>query len=482
MNDPDQRDGACVITVRGAVGSSVRAALDDVQVTVVGDRTVLRRSETDQAAMHGLLRRLQDLGLVVIDVHLDQTQPSRAPTLRRRAARAEHRRDRAAGGRERRNSRCGWQFALQTPHDDHDARAAMTRLSKIFQLNRQGFNLRRSIGVLVVMLLPLIVCTALDQQLYYFSVAFGALFVGVNDPGGQYGYRLPRMVMNAVAGALLTALGFAIGAGAWGVVVLAAFVVTLVAGLMVKYGLHGFTSAYVLNCWFLVAIAMLVGYQLSHGHTNAWAQALAWLIGSALTISWTAIVWLARGRTAQARPLADLLPGSTEPVPLTRPVILFALIRAVAVAIAVAIAFGFHLPDADWMPIACLISMKSSLAQSTLVGLQRLAGAIIGSAVAAVFLLTVDTKIVLGMVTVILGTLAGAVRAVNYALYCAALAAAVLIAEDLPNPTDLGHEARRVLFTFFGVGIAVGVMLLAGLLTKRAAKPAGPTPAPAGPA
>jgi uncharacterized membrane protein YccC len=358
----------------------------------------------------------------------------------------------------------------------------MTQLADVFKLNPDGLNVRRAVGVAVVMVLPLIVCKALGQEVYYVSVAFGALFVGLNDPGGQYGYRLPRMALNAGAGALLTVLGVAIGAGAWGVVVLAAFVVTLAAGLMVKYGLHGFSSAYVLNCWFLVAIAMPVGFHLSHGHTNALAQGLAWLIGSALTIAWTAIVWLARGRTAQQRPAADLIPGSTKPVPLTRPVILFALIRAIAVAICVAIAFGFHLPDADWMPIACLVAMKSSLAQSSLVALQRLAGAIIGAVVAAVFLLTVDTKIVLEVLTVILGTLAGSIRAVNYALYCAALAGAVLIAEDLPNPTNLGHEARRVLFTLAGVGIAIVVMLLAGLLAKRTAKTAHAAPAaPAAP-
>jgi hypothetical protein len=264
------------------------------------------------------------------------------------------------------------------------------------------------------------------------------------------------------------------------VVVLAAFVITLAAGLMVKYGLHGFTAAYLLNCWFLVAIALPVSYHLSHGHTNAWAQALAWLIGSALTIAYTAIMWLARGRTAQAQPAADIIPGSAKPVPLTRPVILFALIRAIAVAIAVAIAFGLHLPNADWMPIATLIAMKSSLAQSTLAAMQRLAGAIIGAAVAAVFLLTVDNKIALEVVLVILGTLAGSIRAVNYALYCVALAACVLIADDLPHPTDLADEARRVLFTFAGVGIAVIVMLLAGLLQKRTAKPAQPAPVPEG--
>jgi len=356
----------------------------------------------------------------------------------------------------------------------------MSQLADVFKLNPEGLNVRRAVGVAVVMVLPLIICKALGQEVYYVSVAFGALFVGLNDPGGTYGYRLPRLALNAAAGALLTVLGVAIGAGAWGVVVLVAFAVTLAAGLMVKYGLHAFSSAYVLNCWFLVAIAMPVGYHLSHGHTNALAQGLAWLIGSALTIAWTAIVWLARGRTAQAQPVHDLIPGSAKPVPLTRPVILFALIRAIAVAICVAIAFGFHLPDADWMPIACLIAMKSSLTQTTLVALQRLAGAIIGAVMAALFLLTVDNKVVLGVVTVIFGTLAGSIRAVNYAFYCAALATCVLIAEDLPNPTNLGHEARRVLFTLAGVGIAIVVMLLAGLLQKHAAK-AGPKAAPPAP-
>jgi Fusaric acid resistance protein-like len=352
----------------------------------------------------------------------------------------------------------------------------MTQLAEVFKLNRKGLNVRRAVGVAVVMLLPLIVLHLINQEVYYLSVAFGALFVGLNDPGGEYGYRLPRMALNAVAGALLTALGFAIGDGAWGVVVLAAFVITLAAGLMVKYGLHGFTAAYLLNCWFLVAIALPVSYHLSHGHTNAWAQGLAWLIGSALTIAYTAIMWLARGRTARPQPAADIIPGSAKPVPLTRPVIMFALIRAIAVAIAVAIAFGLHLPNADWMPIAALVAMKSSLAQSTLAAMQRLAGAIIGAAVAALFLLTVDNKIVLEVVIVILGTLAGSIRAVNYALYCAALAGAVLIADDLPHPADLADEGRRVLFTFAGVGIAVIVLLLAGLLQKRTAKAAPPAP------
>ena len=68
------------------------------------------------------------------------------------------------------------------------------------------------------------------------------------------------------------------------------------------------------------------------------------------------------------------------------------------------------------------------------------------------------------------------IRGASYTWYCAAVAALVLIAMDLPNPTDLAAEGRRILFTFIGVGIAVLVMLLANLLAKRQATHAQPKP------
>jgi len=42
----------------------------------VGDTTVLRRAGTDQAALRGLLNRIQDLGLDVIDAHLESAEPA----------------------------------------------------------------------------------------------------------------------------------------------------------------------------------------------------------------------------------------------------------------------------------------------------------------------------------------------------------------------------------------------------------------------
>ena len=61
--------------------------------------------------------------------------------------------------------------------------------------------------------------------------------------------------------------------------------------------------------------------------------------------------------------------------------------------------------------------MKPSLAQSALYAEQRLAGAIIGAAIATLFLLTIDNKHVLEVAIVIFGVIAASIRGVNYALY-----------------------------------------------------------------
>ena len=118
--------------------------------------------------------------------------------------------------------------------------------------------------------------------------------------------------------------------------------------------------AFLLNCWLLIAIALPSDPPQPRPYQRHRAGAgLADRVGADHRLDRHRVAG-PRHTAAAARPRRRS--RSTKPVPA---VILFALIRAIATAIAVAIAFGFHLPDADWMPIACLIAMKSSLAQST---------------------------------------------------------------------------------------------------------------------
>jgi len=351
----------------------------------------------------------------------------------------------------------------------------MTRVAKVFAPKWQAFNLRRGAILAVIGVLLLVVGVFPQEQKYFLSAIFGALFVALSDPGGDYLYRLPRMTVIALAGALLTALGFAIGQDAWGFVVLAVFAVTLLAGLAVKYGAHRFVAAYLLNVWFIITLGLPASYQADRIHTSPWPQALAWLVGSALWIACTFIIWLALGRKTQPQPVAEI-PGDISPRKLTPPLILFAVIRAVAVSIAVAITFGLALPDAYWMPVAAIIAMKPDLQQSALIATQRLAGAIIGAAVAALFLVAVDNLTALKVIIVILFALAGSIRTVNYAWYTAAVAAAVLVAIDVPHPSNLDAEGRRILFTLAGIGIAMIVMLLANQLQKHQKRTSKPAP------
>ena len=355
----------------------------------------------------------------------------------------------------------------------------MSRLEKVFEVKWQGFNLRRGAVFAVVLGLLIVVGVLPHDRRYFLSAIFGALLVALSDPGGNYGPRVLAMAAMAGAGALLTALGFGIGGGPWGFVVLAAFVATALAGLAVKYGLHRFVAAYLLNIWFIIVLGLptLLSFGLPNAfhsgliHTEPWKQALAWLTGAALWVAYTLIMWLARGRVSAPQPAAEI-PGDISPRPLTRPMILFAMIRAVAVSIAVAIAFGLQLPNAYWMPIAVIIAMKPDLQQSTFAAVQRVAGTALGAAVAALVLLTVHNKTALEVIIVLLFGLAAAIRFVNFAWYTAALAGGLLIAMDVPHPSNFASEGRRILFTLAGVGIAVIVMFLADWLQKHAAKAA----------
>jgi len=153
-------------------------------------------------------------------------------------------------------------------------------LAKIFAVDRQGIKIARGLVVVVAMLIPLAVLSAIGLEKYWLSLVFAMLFVALSDPGGTYRRRLRAMTAVGLIGGGLTALGFAIGGGPWGLVVVAAFVVTLAAGLSLKFGRHGFTAGLMLDSWFLVAISEPAGQHLTAATSGWWEQALAWLVGA----------------------------------------------------------------------------------------------------------------------------------------------------------------------------------------------------------
>ncbi len=363
--------------------------------------------------------------------------------------------------------------------------AVMSGLSKVFELNPAGLNWPRGVVFLDVALVPLVVFWVIGHEQYLLSALFGLLLTALADPGGGFGYRVSRIAVFALTGAGVTALGFGIGGQAWGWLVLAVFAVTLVAGMAVVFGVHRFVAALLLNLWFIVALGLASSlHQHPRVTSHTWAQVLAWSGGSALWIAATLIGRLIRGRGDRPQPVSEL-PGGISRKKLTRPLILFAMIRAGAIGGTAALAFGLDLSHGVWMPIAAVVAMKPDLRQATLVSAQRVAGALIGAVAAALLLLLpigehglrlFAVERGLEVVALVLLMHGAAIRFWNYALYSAAIAAGVLILVDLPQPTDYATEGYRVLWTVCGVATGLLGMLLAGLLAKRTAK-APPQPA-----
>ncbi|MFJ3985969.1 FUSC family protein [Streptomyces fungicidicus] len=350
-------------------------------------------------------------------------------------------------------------------------------LAKVFALAPEGLRWPRGVLFLDLALVPLIVFWAVGHEVYLLSALFGLLFTLLADPGGGLGQRVSGMAVFALLGAGLTAAAFALGAAAWGRLTLVVFAVTLTAGLAAVFGARRFAAALLLNIWFVIALALAYGIHHSGRVTSlTWAQVLAWTGGAALWIVVSLIGWLIRGRAERPRPIAEL-PGDTSRRKLTPPLAVFALIRALTVAGTVALAFGLELSHGYWMPIAAVVAMKPSLRQAALVSAQRLTGALIGAVAAALLLLApaalsgfrlVVTERGLEVVALVLFMHGVVIRFWNYALYSAAIAAGVLILVGLPQPSDYAAEGYRVLWTLCGVGLALLVLLLAGLLTRRA--------------
>jgi hypothetical protein len=58
------------ITVRGRLGDTLTAAFDDLTAKFTPAQTVLSGELADQAALYGVLERIESLGLELVDVHV----------------------------------------------------------------------------------------------------------------------------------------------------------------------------------------------------------------------------------------------------------------------------------------------------------------------------------------------------------------------------------------------------------------------------
>ncbi|WP_131740814.1 hypothetical protein [Actinomadura roseirufa] len=64
------------IRIRGRVDAPFRLAFEDLSITLNPVETVMRGADLDQAALYGILERIQDLGFELIEVRRLPPAPS----------------------------------------------------------------------------------------------------------------------------------------------------------------------------------------------------------------------------------------------------------------------------------------------------------------------------------------------------------------------------------------------------------------------
>jgi hypothetical protein len=67
------------ITFAGEAGATLSAAFDDCQVITGSGRTTLHAELPDQAAFFGLMERIRDFGLELLEVHSVPARPAEHP-------------------------------------------------------------------------------------------------------------------------------------------------------------------------------------------------------------------------------------------------------------------------------------------------------------------------------------------------------------------------------------------------------------------
>lgn len=272
-------------------------------------------------------------------------------------------------------------------------------IANLFEFKTDKIKWSGGLSVVVILVVSYIVLDALGLSQYWESVTFGAFIVAMcNLPAlkAPIGYRMQRLGVITLLGALLTALGLVLGVN-WVLAVLGAFVISLLFGATLAWGKPAALAGYALTIWFVLALTFHGGAAL------ALPQALAFLIGGAL------YMLLALVRFERQSSPAEAVPG-TAPVQspkslfskyfalfrFTNLPFRFVLLKALAVTLGTAIGLGFGLPYAHWIPLYTLIILQPDYEQTLNNFVLRMVGTILGAALAAVLLFSVHNQYLLG--------------------------------------------------------------------------------------
>src|SRR6266700_4130118 len=262
----------------------------------------------------------------------------------------------------------------------HDVRHGIVE-KKEHTMNRSGVLFRSTPGVrpnpvkggytALAIFLPLIVLSMLGHTAFGGQVMFGALLTAFADPGPPLRMQAKVLLVIAIGGALMTALGRVIG-GPWWVEEVEIFLAVLLSGLLAAYGRA------IAAVGLLLTVILVLSLSTRGGPATAGSSAAGFLLGGMILLLFALV--FARFQAGHNTPGNEARTGKSQPtlatltaqLTWTSPLLRFTVLRALGATVAAGIGWTLSGPYPYWAALTVIICARPDQKTSLEMALQNI--------------------------------------------------------------------------------------------------------------
>lgn len=369
-------------------------------------------------------------------------------------------------------------------------------------INLEAFNAWAGFRGIIVVALALVLGSAFGQP--GMVIAISAIFVSMTDNPGPYMPRLKRIGGFTLLGAGVTLLAWVFGGGMWSVVI-STLLITFACGMALSYGSTIAIPAVLLNLWYVTAIPMVDPIEL-------WEAVFGFIGGGLLvviliTLSTVIYSFWRKGEEEKGKAKPDLEASSEEAdeeaskeaeaeisgtaaeeangknpegqsagagkadlranLSWASPVFQFATVKSLAVGLSTLAGWLIVSGHPFWAAYAPLAIIKPDLHQTTVSGVERIAGTIIGGLFGVLLVTGIENPAVLQLLLIASVFFMLATLKVSYTIFISFVTLMLVISGGVGGESFSDTGKERIVATALGVLITFVVIIILSRVVHR---------------
>lgn len=373
-------------------------------------------------------------------------------------------------------------------------------------INLEAFNAWAGFRGIIVVALALVLGSAFGQP--GTVIAISAIFVSMTDNPGPYMPRLKRIGGFTLLGAGVTLLAWVFGGGMW-LVVISTLLITFACGMVLIYGSKIAIPAVLLNLWYVTAIPIVDPIEL-------WEAVFGFIGGGLLvvimaTMNTVIYSFWRKGEEEERKVEPDLEASSEEAdeeaseeaseeaeaeisgkaaeeatgktpeeqstgagkadlwtnLTWASPVFQFATVKSLAVGLSTLAGWLIVSGHPFWAAYAPLAIIKPDLHQTTVSGVERTAGTIIGGLFGVLLVTGIENPAVLQLLLIASVFFMLATLKVSYTIFISFVTLMLVISGGVGGESFSDTGKERIVATALGVLITFVVIIILSRVVHR---------------